>query len=641
MTSESKSGFFPLAIRAVLGFAAAVGIVHLIMGIGLIIAMGMPPLTWFAARSILYELGVAILVGAVVSPVLLLRRGRWIFPLLMTAIWIGLELWVAVDTTKPQMWLVPSLVALGLYGLGSRVGGKRPGVVIAVAVVIPVVALIIPVIKDKTSPGVQGTTESTATATAPPDAPDVLFIVMDTVRARSVSAYGYERETTPHFDRLAREGLFFHNATAPGTWSLAAHASIFTGSFPSVHHGHAETRYLDGTFPTLAETMAEAGWETYCFTANPFISDSFGLTRGFQFNDQAWITGAGGRGFSFIYRLLDALGLSSGDKGGGTVIGNLQRWMADRPADAPPAFVFVNFLEAHFPFHQLPPEFRNAFTDMPVSELRDIGQIAFGVQFGRQLTEREMQRVHQPIKDMYDGGVLYTDHLMNQVVDLWRERGTLDETILIVLGDHGELVGEHGAFGHMPPMYEEALHVPFILRYPPAIEPGSQVEPAISTVGTFATIMDLLDLPVPDTVQVGSLLPALEGRPAGQPALAERYEEEMLAARFGEGEANGEGPLLSPRGRYRTYRQDDLKLAVHYEEGEFGTWLFDLAQDPGEMVDISETRVEDYQRMMQELQTWEAALGLSPLDAEGRGTEGAPEVDDAAMEQLKALGYVE
>jgi len=264
------------------------------------------------------------------------------------------------------------------------------------------------------------------------------------------------------------------------------------------------------------------------------------------------------------------------------------------------------------------------------------------VQFGRQLTDEEAAAIEQPVTDMYDGGVLYTDALMGQVVDLWRERGTLDDTLLVVLADHGEFTGEHRSFGHHSPVYEEALHVPFLIRYPEHIQGGECIEEPISTVGTFATIMDLLDMEAPEGVQVGSLLPALEGRPAGQPALAERFEEHMLASRFGEGEANGVGPLLSPRGRYRTYRQGDLKLAHHLEAGQHSTHLFDLAADPEELNDLAPSGGQELARMETELAAWEAALRLPPLDGEFTlGSTSAPEVDDAAMEQLRALGYVE
>ena len=627
-----------------LGFGLAVGIVHLAQGIALIMIMKMPPMTWFAAKTILMEAPFAVVFGLLLSPLFLHKRGALLHPLAMTVVWIGLERWVAVDPTKVPMWLAPSLLGLAFYAAGAGLARKRLWVVATLCAVVPVILLSVPVIKHKATGGYEMTPDP-ANATPPAGAPDVVFVVMDTVRAQNVSAYGYERETTPNFDALADEGVLFEQATAPSTWSLPSHASLFTGTLPSTHNAHGETRYLDDTLPTIAEVMGQAGWETRCFTANTFISPSFGLTRGFAWSDQAWITGAGGRGFSFIYRLVDTLGLSTAeDKGSGQVVDNIHNWMDDRPVDAPPAFVFVNFLEAHWPFHQLPEEYRDAYTDQPLSELRTVGQISFGVQFGRQLSDEEFQRVRQPIVDMYDGGVLYTDALLGGVLDAWRQRGTLDQTVFVVLGDHGELVGEHGAFGHVSPMYEEDLRVPMAIRYPAMIPPGARVKEPISTLGTFGTILDLVTVPPPDTLQVGSLIPALTGKPAGIPVIAERFEEELLSARFKPGTANGEGPLLSPWGRYRTYRAGDLKLSVHYEHGEFSTNLYDLEKDPGELKDranISAAMVVR-QDLEKELAAWEAHLGLPALDAEVGAVRGAPpEVSAAALEQLKALGYID
>ena len=633
-----------------LGYGMAVGIVHLAIGVALILSLGMPPMPGFVAKSILIEVPLAVLVGLLWSPVLFLGPGRWLHPLALAATWIALERYVAVDPTKLQMWVAPSVVALALFLLFRWIADKKRWPVLVLAAITPVALIAVPSIEHWLSGGYDIQASATR-GTPPPDAPDVVFVVMDTVKAENVSAYGYERETTPVFDEFASEGVLFEIASAPATWSLPAHASLFTGTFPSVHNAHGETRWLDAKLPTLAQEMAAAGWETRCFTANPHVSPSFGLTRGFEWSDQAWITGAGGRGFSFIYRIIDSLGVTAKDKGGGQVVDNVASWMASRPEDAPPAFVFVNFLEAHFPFHQLPEEFRYQYTDLPLGELRAVGQIAFGVQMGRQLTDEEFDRIHQPIVDMYDGGVMYTDHLLGQIIDAWRVRGTLDDTVFVVLADHGEHVGEHGAFGHVSSVYEQDLRVPFAIRYPAKIPSGSRVPEPISTLGTFATIYDLLDLEAPGTLQVGSLLPALdpriEGEPfaVGQPVIAERFEEELLSARFAPGTANGEGPLVSPWGRYRTYRSGDLKLVQHYEHGQFSTHLFDLAEDPGETTDIANGAMTMFRRqaLEQELGAILALKGMPQLDAEvgSAVAGGAPEMDEAMKAQLRALGYIE
>ena len=455
----------------------------------------------------------------------------------------------------------------------------------------------------------------------------MVLIVLDTVRAGSVSTYGYERATAPALDALAREGALFLDATSPSTWSLPSHGSLFTGWFPSAHGVHGEHRLLAPEPPTLADVMAAAGWDTRCFTANPHISDTFGLTRGFRWSDESWRSGAGG-GFKFAHRLLDRIGFGKDDKGGAAVADNFAGWMASRPAGDRPTFTFINFLEAHFPYHQLPAPFLYTYTDAPLSTLRDVSLKAFGAQFGRRIAPEEAAAVTRHSLDMYDGGVRYTDHLLGRVVDALRDTGRLDETVLVVISDHGELIGEHGSYGHGAGLYEPGIRVPLLVRYPPRVRAAARVREPVSTVGVMATILDLAGLAAP-RVHVGSLLPALDGRPAGAPVIAERY--------VGRPEALPVPPLLHMDRRYRVYRVGTEKLA-RTSTGE--TFLFDLAADPGETTDLAAARPDAVARLGAELDDWAATLGLPALDAPLEA-QAAPALDPAARERLRALGYVE
>jgi arylsulfatase A-like enzyme len=627
-----------------LGWGAAVGLVHLAIGVALIIALNVPPMTWFTAKSILMEASVGVVLGALLAPALAAPRGEWLHAGLLAMAWIALERWVAVDPTKLQMWIGPTVGGVVVFGLGSLAWARWPAPVAGAAVGLALVLVAAPDVHYRV--GGYAVAPNGQRGTAPAGAPDVLFIVMDTTRAKSVSAYGYERKTTPNFDAFSQEGALYLDADSAATWSLPAHASLFTGHYVSSHQANDETRRLDEKLPTLAGTMASLGWESRCFTANPYISDTFGLTRGFDWTDKAWMTGEGGRQFSFIYRLVDALGFRAEDKGGSQVVQNLRSWMASRPKDGPPAFVFVNFLEAHFPFDQLPERHLHAFTNEPRSVLGSASQTAFGVQFGRQLTDEEIATVGGPIRDMYDGGVRYTDELVGDVIDLWRKRGTLDNTVVVIVGDHGEMVGEHGAFGHVTSLYQPDLHVPLTVRYPSRIPAGTRVTEPVSTVGLFATVLDLAGQRVPADLQAGSLVPrvAEDGtvgveEPKG-PQIAERYEEKMLSSRFAPKTANGKGPLVSPRGRFRTLKDGSWKLAIRYGDDDgYGTgpWLFDLATDPNEEHDLAGSNPEKLAEMQGLLSTLQAQLQLPGLDG---STAPAAAMTAETCEQLKKLGYV-
>lgn len=621
-----------------LGFGLAIATVHLTVGVGLILALNTPPMTAFAAKSVPMEAGLALLVGLLFSPVLAAPRGEWVHPLMLAAVWLGLERWVAVDPTRLEMWVAPTAVATVLFLVARAVFQRFPIPVAGLAVVLPAVLAIVPEVNYALGDygGVGRGPKADPNREPPPKgAPDVLFIVMDTTRAKSVSSILGTRGQTPEFDKLAAEGVSFRNANSPATWSLPAHASLFTGHFPSSHEGHDETRFLDSRLPTIASTMASYGWQTLAFSANPYISDTFGLTRGFDYNDKAWKSGEGARQFSFVYRLADKLGFAAEDKGGSEVVKNIRDWWADRPADDPPAFVFVNFLEAHFPFQQLPDQYLRAYAKQPFSQLADASQTAFGVQFGRQLTAEEQARIGPMLLDMYEGGVRYTDALVGEVIDEWRKRGKLDDTIVVVLGDHGEMMGEHGAFGHVTSLYQPDLHVPYTIRYPKRIEAGQVVDTPVTTLTVSPTILDLTGLEPLAPMQAKSVL-----GDALTPIFAERYEEKMLSSRFAPGTANGSGPLVWPKGRYRSCRDGKWKFVQYWVDGKFEEHLFDLEADPDEQRDQRDSPW--LQATKENCDAFAAVVGGMPaLDAPVGTKAEAPKVSKEECEQLVALGYMQ
>jgi arylsulfatase A-like enzyme len=467
---------------------------------------------------------------------------------------------------------------------------------------------------------------------APPGAPDVVLVVLDTVRADHVSAYGYGRPTTPNFDALAAGGALFLDATAPATWSLPSHASLFTGRFVSAHGAHDEHKFLDPGPPTLAEVLAAAGWDTRCFTANAWISDGLGLTRGFAWQDGAWREANIAHGFQFVYRLLDRLGWHTTDKGGSDAARHFEDWLAARPAGDPPAFTFLNFIEAHFPYHMLPDDYLGRFSPLPRDALRRLSLRLMVAQFGAEAVDPA--EAAAPATAMYDAGILYADHLLGRVVEALRRRGTLDRTILVVLADHGELLGEHGEFGHGHSLYQVGLRVPLLVRYPPRVAPGTRVATPVSTVGVYATVLELAGLRAPAPVDVGSLLPALAGRPAGWPIISEQYEA-MLGSAPGGGP---EDPLMRRDRRYRALREDEWKLV---EASDGSSWLFDLADDPLETRDRSRDEPQRAASLRLVLRSLAANLHLPALDGSVSRPPMAAAVDPAARQRLRALGYVE
>jgi len=614
-----------------LAYGLAVAAVETWLGTFKILSMQMPPVSMAQFSAALLETALGVSLGLLVAPLAKLKRATLWQIAALTGLWVGLERYVAIDPDMVRMWLTGPVAGAALLALGALLARRSTLLPWAIGTAIVVAGVATPEISYRLrtagSEALPGSGE--ATNEPPANAPDVVLVVLDTVRTSSMSTYGYDRPTTPVFSGLAEEGALFLDATSPSTWSLPSHASLFTGWFPSAHNAHGEHRVLGDYPPTLAEVFSRNGYETLCFTANPHISAGFGLTRGFTWSDKAWMAGKGGRSFIFIFRLLDVLGFTAEDKGGSVVAQNFEQWVDGRPNDHRPAFVFINFLEAHFPYHQLPREFLQRFSNRSPDELRKVSVEVLGAQFGRELSSEEAESAVDPSLDMYDAGVAYTDYLLGRIVDSLKQAGRLDDTVLIVLADHGEMVGEHGAFGHGAALYQPNLHVPLLIRYPPRVARGSRVAEPVSTLGVYATALELSGLVPPAKVQVSSLLPAIEGERAGLPVIAERFRSDLL------GRVDGE--MASQARRYRAYRSGMLKLV---EDSEGDVFLFDLSADPTETTNLAETRPGELARLRGELAAWTAALELPPIDAEV-DFEDIVEVDPAAQERLRALGYIE
>ena len=325
--------------------------------------VGIPINAGAVVRAAAMELALGVVLGLVAAPLLWFRFGPLWHLLLLAAAWSGSGLLVLSGQFFLPMVVAPAAggLVLALIGvaLARRSRALAGGIGIALWAVVVLAIELTPRLRAEALPDV---------ATLPPleDAPDIVLVVLDTVRAANMSAYGYERATSPRFEAFAAEGALYLDATSPATWSLPSHASLFTGRFASSHGAHGEKRKLEHTSPLLAEVLSNAGYETACFTANPWISESLGLTHGIQIDDEAWrATGGFVNLTSAVWRVLDRLGYGNEDKGGEAVSSRFDEWLAGRPEDARPLFVFLNFVEAHFPYHIVPEAYLAAYAREP------------------------------------------------------------------------------------------------------------------------------------------------------------------------------------------------------------------------------------------------------------------------------------
>ncbi|MEJ2704361.1 MAG: sulfatase, partial [Sedimentisphaerales bacterium] len=333
---------------------------------------------------------------------------------------------------------------------------------------------------------------------APSSAPNVLLIVWDTVRAESMSLYGYERQTTPYLEDLAKEGTVFRNAIATASWTLPSHASLFTGRY---HHETLTSYYkpLDATYPTLAEDLATHGYITGGFVANTeYCCAERGIARGFvHYEDYVASIGELERSSSLIrslsrqsfVRLLfgyrDVLGRKSAPR-----IGNdFLRWV-DHIPNGRSFFAFLNYYDAHQPYIA-PAEFDDMFgpTDRLVTY---ISRYSCGVPCSSDDTPTDEI---ESMRNAYDGSIAYLDSNLKWLFGELKRRNLLDRTLVILVADHGEEFAGHSTIGHGKDLYIQSIRVPLILRLPGSVPRDVVVQEPITLRDMPATVIDLLSLP--------------------------------------------------------------------------------------------------------------------------------------------------
>ena len=320
-----------------------------------------------------------------------------------------------------------------------------------------------------------------------PDAPNVLLILVDTLRADHLSAYGYIRQTSPNIDALAREGALFENAISDCSWTYPSHVSLVTGRH-QFEHGrntfamaplfHPKQNMFDG-YPTIGEALEKHGYRTGAFSANrTFFVSNMGFSSGFiHFDDyfnsipDMFARTLVGREFLRLYgkaakgrvqNQILAYGLHNGFRKQPSEINEeLLSWI-DKTGPRP-FFAFLNYLSVHAPY------------GAPGS------------------LRREPQGTAQDT-DLYDQGIEYTDRYIGFLLQALRQRGLDKNTLVILTADHGESLGEHNFFTHGRVLYWDQTHVPLIMWRPGQIPAGFRFVQPVSNVSIAATIMDLLDI---------------------------------------------------------------------------------------------------------------------------------------------------
>lgn len=432
--------------------------------------------------------------------------------------------------------------------------------------------------------------------------PHVILVSLDTLRLDHLDACGHQRLTAPHLNRLLDESVFFSAAIAPSHWTMPSHMSLFTSLSPDIHQvtkTEGTARLSEGV-PTLAGQLREAGYLTAGFATCGFLKGNLGFDRGFDLYclryNNAWLQNRLVRDWIWTNRHQDQ-------------------------------FIFLHYFDVHSDYRTLPynaPFGFDALFGGPGPEKTFSGcssdgescASAYLTRLNREgvLLEPEERRA---ISVMYDRGIRQLDFQLAKLVTWLKAQGLWDQTLVILLSDHGEEFQEHGKLLHAQ-LFNELTCVPLIVKFPGGKHGGKRIDTPVEIIDVAPTILSLLGLPVPGMMQGRDLTPLVEGRPATE---------------------SGEQLLFSWSSAAWTISSGEWKLVLDSFSGRES--LFNLADDPGERQDLALEKPGMTRRLHRLLKerirrNREIADRLSTS-----GSVPAGGFSEEERKRLELLGYVE
>ena len=568
------------AFGAVLGLGA--GLVA-----GIMRGEGFP----FAFASVGTVLGLAFARFRIIRDVFLERlppgRGPLVLQVVaaMLAVGLGLVVWRALAGAEGRGRALtrPLYAALGVLLLATAWTG---------------VARFVPVAKYPPPP---------SRPAAPAGAPDVVLIVVDTLRADHLSCYGYTAIHTPHIDRLAGDGIRYASTFSQASWTRPSIATILSGLYPSSHGAIHKADILPDRVDTLAENLQRFGYRTVGFADNANISQAFNFQQGFDeyhylapsfffLADESAAQLALYSGLRLIRErfLSHWVDVHHYYQPAEVVTAEVTSWLAGG-AERRPFFLFIHYMDAHDPYMVHP------FN---------------GEGYARVANPNPPQAVAERYRQLYDGGIVYLDEHLGALFDTLRTRNLYDRSLVILTADHGEEFQEHGGWWHGTTLYDEQIHVPLLVKPPGTSVAGRVIEELATSLDIAPTVLAAAQAPIPAAFQ-GHVLPLDDGQP---PAHQSVFSEEDF-----------EGNVL------QAVRTKEWKLITANNDNPRGLppeALFDVVHDPRETSNVQTTQPAAAEILR-------AELGRSTVEARahaGASQQGGS--DAATQERLRALGYV-
>jgi len=462
---------------------------------------------------------------------------------------------------------------------------KRGGVVVVIVLVGIVLALGYRSLRS----------ESPSEPESRPPARKVILIVLDTVRADRLGCYGNALGLTPNIDEFARGAVRFEQAFAHAPWTLPSIASLLTSQHPRQHGAGGQLPQFQMLPPeavTLGEVFQRAGVATHAIVNVLFLTERLGMTQGFDTVD------------------ADAPATNVKVRRAEPTTDAALAWL-EQHGDGP-FLLMVHYFDAHLVYDP-PAVFRERFAD---ERDRDSTGYLFG-------TIREMNALRagrlrldrgrvERLKKLYNGEVAYVDAEVGRLLEGISQQGLDDETVVVITADHGEEFFEHGGFEHGHTHFDELLHVPLLMRAP-NVKTRATVSTTVRQIDVAPTLCELTGVEADPDFVGQSLMPLMQGR-----------EED-------------DRPVLSEGNfwgwRREAWREGGMKLIRSFAPAE--VQLFDVRNDPGELIDLAERAPEQRDRMVEEVKLVIRAMATEAV------TSKSPVLTQEEIEHLASLGYLQ
>ncbi|MBW1757658.1 MAG: sulfatase [Deltaproteobacteria bacterium] len=436
---------------------------------------------------------------------------------------------------------------------------------------------------------------------------NVLFLVVDTLRADHLPMHGYENGSTPNLDRLAEDAIRFDQAFTNSSWTRPSFASILTGRLPSSHGVMAKSDALPDTITTLPEALKTAGYTTAGYATNFNVAPYFNFHQGFDeysYLEPEFVLGADDASaklllMQFIRQRIEKMRAMQGEVLPGTayqdaetVNGALTSWI-DRQ-HASPWFLFVGYMDPHDPYFSHPYD---------------------GSGYARAAHQHPDPSEAPALTALYDGEISYWDVELGKLLDGLRARGLYDDLTIIVTSDHGEEFNEHGGFWHGTTLYDEQVHVPLLVKLPQSRRGGTVVRHWVQSIDLMPTVLKLFEAPVPEGVQGGDLFTGTDV------VYAEESHEGNVLESVRELDGTDEYKLI-------TANRDNPRGLKPLE-------LYRVDLDPAEQENLAPTSPDEVRMATKSL------LEQRALAKEDAVAADSVELDEDVAAHLEAIGYIE